>query len=318
MKKRVSVVYLGPGKVGSEVLRILDKLNLPIEIVGIARSETKSSEIEGWIKTVGSKLIVVDTTASDDTLPYLMMTLEQGGYIVSSNKKPYSRTQREYQAVVQYREHVFYETTVGAGLPVISTIRELLSSGDKIVRIRGCFSGTLGFVFSQLEQGVDYGKVVAEAKEMGYTEPDPRDDLSGLDVARKALILQRLIGESGELDQIKIEKLYPGELAKVEVAEFMQRITEYDAKMQERMDLAKQKKTTLRYVADVTPEGCQVGVCEVEQTSDLGSLQGPDNILIIQTERYHDRPLVIKGPGAGVPVTAGGVVGDIIKILERI
>jgi len=318
MTKYLSVVYLGPGKVGSEVLRILDKLKLNMRIVGIARSGTRKEEVEDWIKASGKDVLVVDTTASNETSNFLNQALKQGGYVVSSNKKPYSASQQEYEQLMKYSPRVYYETTVGAGLPVISTLKELIKSGDKIKRIRGCFSGTLGFVFSQLEKGVNFGEVIREAKNKGYTEPDPRDDLSGLDVARKALILYRLIGGSQELAKIKVEKLYPEKLAKETVPEFLRRIDEYDSAMRERMERAKEKHQTIRYVAEITPTMCQVGVAEVPTASDLGSLRGPDNIIIIETERYSERPMVIKGPGAGVLVTAGGVVGDIIKIMEKI
>lgn len=266
--------------------------------------------------------ILVDTTAADTTLSSMKKVLASGGAVVMSNKKPITGNQADWDELHELGDgdRLLYETTVGAGLPVIQTLKSLLATGDKILEIQGCFSGTLGFIFSELEAGTSFSAAVASAKEQGFTEPDPRDDLSGMDVARKVLILSRVLGEKIEIDDVKIERLYSDELVTLSKDEFMEQVASLDASYAQKAAEAKNDGKVLRYVATVRPDIHSVELLAVPADSDIGGLRGPDNIVVIRTERYDTNPLVIKGPGAGVAVTAAGVFADCIfaaQALER-
>jgi homoserine dehydrogenase len=206
---------------------------------------------------------------------------------------------------------VRYESTVGAGLPVIASLRDLMAGGDEVTAIEGCMSGTLGYISSQLEQGIKFSDAVMDAFKSGYTEPDPRQDLGGLDVARKALILSRTAGFNKEMADIALEPLYPGSLENLSIQDFLQALPELDAQFQERVANANAEGQVLRYLAHVTPQAITVGLTPVPKSSALGALQGTDNYFAFHTRRYTTSPLVIAGPGAGIPVTAAGVITDL-------
>jgi homoserine dehydrogenase len=277
------------------------------------------ADLKKAVTEIPLPFIVIDTTAADMTLPLLKLALKRGGSVVMSNKKPLSGSQDDFDALLKHGENrVLFETTVGAGLPVIGTLADLLKTGDDIESITGCFSGTLGYIFSQLQTGTPFSNAVKIAKSHGFTEPDPRDDLSGIDVTRKAVILARLIGQKIELSDVKLQSLYPAAMARLSVDEFMKALTELDQDIAEKVVAAKTHQKVLRYAATITPKQCSVGLENFHIDSEIGSLRGPDNIIVIRTRRYHDNPLVIKGPGAGVPVTAAGVFADIIKAAEAI
>lgn len=205
-----------------------------------------------------------------------------------------------------------YEATVGAGLPIVVTTNLLRDTGDQVQRIEGGLSGTLGFLLSSIEQGQPYSAAVREAKALGWTEPDPRDDLGGVDVARKALILARTLGYQWNLSDITIEPLYPAEFADLSIAEFMAQLEQLDPGYAQRQAEAVAQGQTLRYVAAITSEGARVGLQAVAKDSPLGSLKGPDNMVAWTTNRYQERPLVVRGPGAGVEVTASAVLFDLL------
>jgi homoserine dehydrogenase len=210
---------------------------------------------------------------------------------------------------------VRYEATVGAGLPVLSTLRTLLDTGDEIIEITGTVSGTFGAIFSDLAAGSPFSQAVRTAKANGYTEPDPRDDLSGLDVARKALILARTIGRTLDLTDIAIESLVPDALTGVSIEEFLDQISLLDASISERSSDAAANGDVLKYVLAVRPDGAiSVGVAPVSQRTVLGALQGPENIVSFRTARYDRYPLVVSGPGAGAAVTAAGMTADMLAL----
>lgn len=271
-------------------------------------------DIKECIASLPSPYIVIDTTSSNSTSPLLQQALFGGGSVVTANKKPLAGLQADFDTLMAAsHDRLYFETTVGAGLPVINTIQSLLATGDEVESIQGCFSGTLGFIFSELQAGKSFSEAVFEAKTRGFTEPDPRDDLSGIDVARKVIILARLMGMKLEPNAVRVSSLYPPEMATVSIDDFMQNLPSLDADIADQTAGAKQSGKVLRYVATVTPKACSVSLTAVDARSDIGNLSGPDNIVVIQTERYHDNPLVIKGPGAGREVTAAGVFGDILR-----
>jgi homoserine dehydrogenase len=262
-----------------------------------------------------SRPIIVDVTAGD-TSALLGAAAKHGMDLVLANKRPIAEPVSAgilHEAAALGRR-VRHEATVGAGLPVIDTIRKLSESGDTILRIDGCPSGTLGFLFAELRAGRRFSEVLRDAMARGYTEPDPRDDLSGQDVARKAVILARQVGWKGTLADLPVESLVPDELRDVSLDEFLSRIEELDEPWAVRVGEARERGTVLRYHASVTPQSARVGIAEIEATNPLAGLSGTDNQFVFTTKRYLERPLVITGPGAGPAVTAAGVLNDVLAL----
>jgi aspartokinase/homoserine dehydrogenase 1 len=264
--------------------------------------------------------ILVDLT-SEETAPLIQEALENGFHIVLANKKPLAVPQIEFDRLMDTaRERglaLRYEATAGAGLPVLDTLAKLQEAGDRVETILGAFSGTLGFIMTALEAGKRFSDAVREAWKLGYTEPDPRDDLSGTDVARKALILARTLGRRLELSDITLESLYTHDVDSPEPARFVDNLTALDAVFAERVARAKRDGKVLRYVAKIGRRGIRVGVEAVPAASPLGRLHGTDNTIVIQSKRYATNPLVVTGPGAGAGVTAAGVLNDIVAITTR-
>ena len=250
--------------------------------------------------------ILVDLT-SEETAPLLQEALERGFHIVLANKKPLAVPQIEYDRLFQTASErglsIRYEATAGAGLPVLDTLAKLQEAGDRVEKIIGCFSGTLGFITTELEQGRKFSEAVTEAKVRGYTEPDPLDDLSGMDVARKALILARTLGLRVELADIDLEPMAT-------------RLNDsaLDTDLAKRAQEARRDRSVLRYIATVDPKGIRVRLEAVPENSPMGSLRGTANQVAIYSKRYKTNPLVVTGPGAGADVTAAGVLNDIIAI----
>jgi homoserine dehydrogenase len=197
-------------------------------------------------------------------------------------------------------------------LPVIDTLQRLLDSGDEIVQIEASMSGTLGYLCSALEQGSAFSTAVRYAHSQGWTEPDPRDDLSGADVARKALILARSCGLAWEMDAVKPVALFPEAMAQLKHNDFMSSLEQLDAEYERRVAGARAEEQVLRYTASVNADGASVALSGVIAAHPLASLRGADNLFSFTTQRYRERPLVIRGPGAGVEVTAAGVLSDIV------
>ena len=264
--------------------------------------------------------IVLDAAAGTETADALVAALKAGGAAVLSNKAPMALPTSDPRSTALWNAAALggrlrYEATCGAGLPVISTLQTLLATGDRVIDIQGALSGTLGAIFSMLAAGTPFSDAVRKAKDLGYTEPDPRDDLSGLDVARKALILARTMGRAVDLTDITVEGLVPQHLASVSIPEFLDRIGDADREIAARAASAKAKNASLKFVATVPADApISVGMREVPATGVLGALQGPENIVSFRTERYDAYPLTVAGPGAGAAVTAAGMVGDALAL----
>ena len=264
-----------------------------------------------------SRPILVDVTAGD-TGAELEAALAAGMDIVLANKRPLADARGAggglALAAARRGRRMLHEATVGAGLPIIDTIGKLQESGDVVLGIEGCPSGTLGYLFGELGVGTPFSTALNTAMSLGYTEPDPREDLSGMDVARKALILGRLLGFEGDLDAVEVESLVPPSLRDVDAAEFLGRLDELDADWRARVDDAARDGRVLRYRATVSASSVRVGLTAVNGSSPLATLTGTDNQFSITTRRYRDHPIVITGPGAGVGVTAAGVLNDVLKL----
>jgi homoserine dehydrogenase len=346
---QVPLVILGLGGVGRALLRqVLDTRNavarragLALRPVGLVDSQAALVNPDGLtdelleralqVKAAGASLgdlagslpraglaippraIVLDLTASLETRPLLHAALANGGGVVLANKLGLAGPYEEAKPLFDARR-VRYEATVGAGLPVIATLRTLLNTGDPVTRVEGVLSGTLAYLAWQLEQNVAYSVAIVRARALGYTEPDPREDLGGRDVARKALIMARTAGWALEMEDLEIEALYPRAWSEMSVEEFLDQARALDQSYAMRVAEARARGEVLRYVAHVGRAGGTIGLAAVPKASSLGSLQGTANMIRVVTERYHQEPLVISGPGAGTEVTAAGVLGDIIDL----
>jgi len=282
-----------------------------------ARRGSAAEAVDFVAKHALSNPVLVDVTA-DDTNGTLKRALSAGMHVVLANKKPLTQHRKQYdelRALAEERgRRLLHETTVGAGLPIIDTFYKLAESGDRVFKIEGCPSGTLGFLFGEMGRGRLFSEALRRAIAKGYPEPDPREDLSGTDVARKALILGRLLGFPGELGDIEVESLVPAKGKRLPLPEFLARLEEYDADWQKRVQQARERGGVLRYRCTVTPRRIRVGLVVVNASSPLASLDGTDNQFSFTTERYKANPLVITGPGAGPAVTAGGILNDVLKL----
>ncbi len=261
-------------------------------------------------------MILIDLTASSGTTPLLREALDAGCGIVLANKIPLTGPWQQARELFE-NPRVCYECTVGAGLPLINTLDYLLNTGDKMIAIEGCFSGTLGYLCTELERNVPFSEAVLTARKKGFSEADPREDLSGKDVGRKALILARTVGWSLTEEDIKVNQLYPKALAEIPLELFLSEIHSLDDEYKNRFESELANHKTLRYTARLTPGGGEVGLVSVERESSLGALQGPANYISLQSRRYFENPLIISGPGAGPALTAAGVLGDVIKLTQR-
>jgi bifunctional aspartokinase / homoserine dehydrogenase 1 len=208
---------------------------------------------------------------------------------------------------------------VGAGLPVIQTLRDLLDTGDEVHSVEGIFSGTLAWLFNRHDGKIPFSALLREAHAQGYTEPDPRDDLSGTDVARKLVILAREAGWGMSLNEVIVENLVPASLRDVNREEFMQRLEEFDSVMLARLQEATRAHKVLRYVARLDRGGkAQVGLVELPREHAFANIRLTDNIVQFSTKRYRDNPLVVQGPGAGPEVTAAGVFADLLRVAAAV
>jgi aspartokinase/homoserine dehydrogenase 1 len=349
---RLSLLQIGKGTVGATLidqvreqrLAVLERLGVDVVYAGIAGRRSAAFEAGGidlarWRQVVeagpgasGTTLleraaggltgpaILVDATAEDGMAGVYRDAFAAGLHVVTCNKKPLAGPLAEYRGVQEAargaRRFWLYEVTVGAGLPVLSTLRDLLDSGDALSSVEGCFSGTLNFLCASLDGGGKFSEVLARAVELGYTEPDPREDLAGQDVARKALILAREAGLGLEPAGVKLEPFCPID-RRGDVKTFLEKSAGMDSALAQRWRDAAARSKRLRYVASVGG-GCVAGLNEVPAAGALGGLSGPDNVFVFRTRRYAERPLVVTGPGAGPAVTAAGAFGDILKVARAI
>jgi homoserine dehydrogenase len=256
--------------------------------------------------------LVVDTTAADGMEPALRHALELGYGVALANKRPLAGP---WTGARIFFEHPLmrFEATVGAGLPVINTLRYLVDTGDAVKRIEGALSGTLGYLCSELEDGKAFSEAVRTARALGYTEPDPRDDLSGMDVARKALILGRLAGWPMEMADIRVEPLYPSDMAGLSLDDFMAQLPRLNADFAAYMGAL---TGVPRYMAEIRPDG---GVVSLRMVGErlAAQLRGTLNLVTFTTQRYAEFPLSLLGPGAGMEVTAAAVLQDCAQLAQN-
>jgi aspartokinase/homoserine dehydrogenase 1 len=280
---------------------------------------------EALVRAIGpmelTDAALVDCTASDAIVSAYPAFIEAGLHIVTPNKRanvlPWPRYSALMELVRKRHRHFLFEANVGAGLPVVSTLQDLVASGDVVVQVEGILSGTLSYLFNHFEARRSFSDLVREAHALGFTEPDPRADLSGEDVARKLLILGRLMGLRMDLADVTVENLVPPGLRRGPFSDrFFDTFAQHDARLADKLAQAQARGTVLRYTGLVTQGRARAGLAEYPSHHPLAATRGADNVIAFTTHRYAKTPLVVQGPGAGADVTAMGVFTDILKLLH--
>ncbi len=350
--KQVNLFVAGVGNVGSRLLSQLQQqqsylqknLRLSVRVVGIANSkkmlfkdngidlktwreqlkESGAMNLSEFVNSIKTKnfrnSVFVDVTANKDVASHYAEILEKSVTIVACNKIAASSSYSYYEKLKnlarEFNVHFLFETNVGAGLPVIGTLNDLLLSGDKVNKIEAVLSGTLNFVFNNYNGEKTFSKVVRQAQEEGFTEPDPRLDLSGVDVVRKIMILARESGEKIEMEDVANNGFLPSECMEGSVEDFYQCMEKHEAHFKSILDEANKVGKKLKFVATYESGKANVGLQQVDSSHDFYHLYGKDNVVLFYTNRYTGQPLVIKGAGAGAEVTASGVFADIIRAVR--
>ena len=350
--KTLSIGIIGPGSVGTTLLRQIQKqsaklardFNLDLRVRAIARSQKmllgeRRVDISKWQEEFEASAVetdlavfeqhvnpehlphavIIDCTASEQIASRYVDWLSRGIHVITPNKKAFSSSYKDYEALQEAADkgssHYFYETTVGAALPVIGTLCDLIYTGDEIRSVRGIFSGTLAYLFNVYDGSTPFSEIVRVARENGYTEPDPRDDLSGMDVARKLTIVARELGRNIEIGDFPVQNLVPEALRDCSIEEFFEQLPQYDGEMARIYREAEAAQKKLRYIASLDAEGdAAVRLEAVDATHSFCNINLTDNVVQFETERYCDNPLVIQGPGAGPEVTAAGVFADLLRL----
>lgn len=340
----IAMVLLGTGVVGGALLKLL---NTPaaasLRLVGAANSRRQQTDPEQLadrglrekLKTQGDPRndvsllaaldasgaalkVIIDATANTGLAARHAEWLAKGYHVVTANKALAGGELsgwRALQAAAANGARYGDAATVGAGLPVLSTLRRLRGCGDALLTLEGVFSGSLSYLFNQYDGSQPFSALLREARKLGYTEPDPRSDLSGEDVARKLLIIARNAGFALGTDEVEVESLVPEALRDVDTETFLSRLEELDAPLAARHAEAKARGGVLRFLARLNQRGrARVGLVEVPATHPAARLYGTDNQFALTTTRYHSQPLVIQGPGAGPEVTAQALLGDVLAL----
>lgn len=286
-------------------------------------SSAEAADLERFVSHVRAAhlphAVLIDATASAELPRHYESWLARGINIITPNKKgntgPFASYRSLRDTAHKYQQYFLYETNVGAGLPIINTLRGLVETGDEIIKIEGVLSGTLSYIFNALDGGGAFSKVVREAHSLGLTEPDPRDDLSGVDVARKLIILAREMGLDVEMETVQLETMVPENLRTASVEEYLSSLGSHDPTVAEQLDEARAHGQVLRYVGTIENDGhMSAGLRPYPLEHPFANLSGSDNIVSFQTARYNKQPLIVRGPGAGPEVTAAGVFADLLRL----
>jgi bifunctional aspartokinase / homoserine dehydrogenase 1 len=351
-KPAIDAIIIGCGAIGKELINQIERQkswlsskNIALNLVGIANSKTillnedginfdqweedlalskKQLSIEALNQFVVdahlNNPVIVDCTSSESISGSYLKYIDSGFHLVTANKKANTDSMNYYRALrksaQEKQKRFLYETNVGAGLPVLDNLQGLLRAGDQLAQFEGILSGSLSYIFGELHNGLSLSESTLKARELGYTEPNPAEDLSGLDVARKVLVIAREAGLELELSDIHVEPVVPKELAEITDAnEFVKQLPEADRSFQSIIDKAEEKDEVLRYIASIKDGKCKVGIQSVDAEHPLFSVANGENALAIHTRYYQPKPFIIRGYGAGAAVTAAGLFGDLLRTL---
>ena len=299
---------------------IIDELGINISSIRKSLREENNYNLDNFIKSALNtpNAIIVDATSSDHIAEKIPELIKNGLSVVTASKLANSKNQKFYDSIrtfsIKSKSKFRYEANVGAGLPIIETLRTLIKTGDKIIKIEGIMSGTLSFLFSNYNGSTAFSKLVIEARNKGFTEPDPRDDLNGIDVGRKILILARETGAKLELSDVSIENLIPDSIDdNIGVDDFLKKLSNFDDQFLKKYQKAKKQNQVLRYIASWNGMKAEVKLKAVGIKNQFYHQSGRENFIVFKTARYNEIPLVIKGHGAGAEVTAAAVLGDILS-----
>ncbi len=350
--KELHLFIAGVGLIGSTLLRqirehsyaLKKERSLELKVIALGNSrkmlfKPEGVDLDNWkeeleqaeekmdmnhflhqMKTLNlSNAIFIDNTAEEQIADYYEAILDASISISTPNKiatsSSYLRYKRLKKIAARRGVQFMYETNVGAGLPVISTLNDLIISGDQLIKIEGVLSGSLSFIFNHFKKGVSFSSIIKEAQRLGYTEPDPRTDLNGVDVRRKIVILARETGLMIEPEDVEVENILPKACQEAPTVEaFLEEVEKADGVFEQMRAEAEKEGKVLRYIAQLKDDKASVGLQAVSADNPFYALNGSDNMIVFTTDRYKDRPLVVRGPGAGGEVTAAGVFAEILTI----
>ncbi|KTD51033.1 bifunctional aspartate kinase/homoserine dehydrogenase I [Legionella quateirensis] len=353
--KTLSIGLIGPGGVGAALLsqikknraRLKREINVDLKVRGLMNSQNmiiheQSIDLKDWEEQLKSNsvpknliefvthiaspeiphAVIVDCTSSAEIASQYPRFIEFGCHVVTPNKKANSSDLQNYKqlkdVIKSNNRHYLYETTVCAGLPILKTIQDLLATGDSIKRIEGIVSGTLSFIFHQCAKGLSFADSVIQAYELGYTEPDPREDLNGLDVARKFVCLARELGYDLVLEDVKLLDMVPNALKNVSIPDFLKNLVHHQKTIEDKIKRLLKNNAALAYVGIIEHGKISIQLNAYPASHPFANTTGTDNILLIQSRRYNKQPLIIQGPGAGKYVTAAGVFADLLKLASML
>ncbi|MGJ8664668.1 MAG: ACT domain-containing protein, partial [Marinicella sp.] len=352
-KPRIDAFLIGCGTVGQELIQQIKKQqswlhgkNIDLNLVGIANSKQCLLNAEGidlnhwesqlldcdeglslerlkqFVRTAHlTNPVIVDCTSNQQIAMNYLSYLEANFHVVTANKKANTDSLEYYHQLhnmaAKRQRRFLYETNVGAGLPVIDNLQSLLRAGDELLQFEGILSGSLSYIFGEIHQGLSLSEATAKARKLGYTEPNPAEDLNGMDVARKVLVIAREAGLPLELADVDLQAVVPNSLADLtDGDEFMRQLPSFDAEFQRLIDEAESKAQKLRYIALIKEGKCAVKIQAVNSEHPLYEIEAGENALAINTQYYQPKPFIIRGYGAGAAVTAAGLFGDLLRTLS--
>ncbi|HNX76721.1 MAG TPA: bifunctional aspartate kinase/homoserine dehydrogenase I [Candidatus Rifleibacterium sp.] len=353
VQQYLDVLLVGCGNIGTAMLNqinqqrsMLHEQQITIRVCGIANSKKmlldgRGIDLDKWRDRLASEgtpcdltsmfawvdeqqllnPVMIDCTSNQAVADSYVAAMNAGLHVITPNKKANTRDYAYYkllrETALRQRRQFLYETNVGAGLPVIDNLKKLIFAGDRLQRFKGILSGSLSFIFGKLDEGMSFSEATRIARDKCYTEPDPRDDLSGMDVARKVLILAREVGFEYELSDIKVESVLPaGFNSSGSIEEFMQRLPEADTAIKALVEAARRQNKRLRYVGEIDGAECRVRICEIDADDPLFTVKNGENALAFYSRYYQPIPFVLRGYGAGNEVTAAGAFADLLRTLN--